>query len=112
MATQNDNVINLGDFVNEGEHVLVGREKGKRARIKSDLEKKARQFEKLRIIVPDGIYAVNPSFLVEFLRPVVSRLGEKRFQEIFDFECQGPYDIRTDLEESVRRIIREPHVTS
>ena len=90
MPDQNGNVINLGDFAKVGEHALIGQEKGLKARQKSNLEAIAQNYDKVKIIVPDGIYAVNPSFLVEFLKPVVKRLGEKRFYERFEFDNQGP----------------------
>ncbi len=111
MPDQNGNVINLEDFVGEDKHVLVGREKGRKARKESEIEEKARQYDNIRVIVPDGLYAVSPTFLEEFLRPVVQKLGKSGFYQKFNFEHQGPYDITTDLKETVRRLTREPHVT-
>jgi len=102
-------MIDLGDFRTKGAKVFTGRNRGKQVRIKSQIEAVEKNSNKVTIKVPEDIYSINPSFLEEFLRPVVKKLGKHKFYEKFSFECEGPYDINTDLEEAVDRILRENH---
>lgn len=101
--------INLEDHRTKGAKVFTGRDRGKKVREVSKIESLEENSDKVDILVPEDIYSINPSFLEEFLRPVVKKLGKHKFHEKFDFQCQGPYDIKTDLDEAVDRILRENH---
>lgn len=101
--------INLEEYRTPRSKVFTGRDRGKEVREKADLEAKENGAEVVNIIIPDDIYSINPSFLEEFLRPVVKKLGKQQFYQKFNFKCQGPYDIQTDLDEAVDRILRENH---
>lgn len=107
MAEQKGNEINLGDFLRKGEKVLVGRDKGIKARKESNIIEKSQQHDTINIVIPDGLYSVNPSFLEAFLKPVVKKLGKRRFYEKVKFENNKFYNIDTDLAEAVDRIVRE-----
>jgi hypothetical protein len=101
--------INLEDHRTEGAKVFTGRDRGKKVREDSKIESSEENYDKVVIIVPKDIYSINPSFLEEFLRPVVKKLGKHKFYRKIEFQCQGPYDIKTDLDEAVDRILRENH---
>lgn len=101
--------IDLESYRTKGSKVFTGRNRGKQVREKSQIEKIEKKADKVEVKVPKDIYSINPSFLEEFLRPVVIKLGKNKFYEKFTFECEGPYEIETDLEEAVDRILRENH---
>lgn len=101
--------IDLEQYRTKGSKVFTGRNRGKQVRDKSQIENIERKADIINVKVPGDIYSINPSFLEEFLRPVVKKLGKTEFYQKFHFECQGPYEIQRDLEEAVDRIIRENH---
>jgi hypothetical protein len=99
--------IDLNDFRTPGAKVFTGRDRGRIVRNKSKIDSLESKFERINVIVPNDIYAINPSFLEEFLVNVVLKLKSDGFSEKFNFECQGDYKIDNDLEEAVDRILRE-----
>ena len=82
-----NNVLNLADYrmVENGQvsKVLVGKNWGKYVREHSRLDEMERLNESVTIIIPDGIYAITPSFFDELLVDVVKKLGRKDFQAKF-----------------------------
>lgn len=104
-------IIDLEDYRNEDANVFTGNELGVQVKEASDIVQKEIEYEKIEILVPEDVYSVNPTFLEEFLRPVVEKLGREYFYKKFHFKCLGPYEIDADLSEAVERILRENHET-
>ncbi len=100
-------IINLNDFRTAGSKVFTGRGKGSEVRDSSKIDELETQSEKIKIIIPNDIYSINPSFLEEFLVNVVSNLREQKFNSKFEFINEGEYKIDKDLEEAIERILRE-----
>lgn len=102
-------VINLEDFrVRQGNKVSVvftGRDRGAEVRKRSNIDEIANKNEKVKIIIPDNIFSINPSFLEEFLVNVVQKYGKEKFLEKFLFESLGDYDITSSLTEAIDRIL-------
>lgn len=98
--------INLQDYRTKGSKVFTGRDRGIDVRKKSHINEIERTYERIRILVPEDIGSINPSFLEEFLLDVVTKLKADRFFEKFEFVNNGRYKIKEDLEEAVDRILR------
>ena len=63
--------------------------------------------KRVTIDIPKDIMSINPSFLEEFLFNVVIKLGKEEFMSKFKFVSESTrYDIATDLEEAIERILR------
>jgi len=102
-------VINLEDFrVRQGNKISVvftGRDRGAEVRKKSNIDEIANKNEKVKIIIPDNIFSINPSFLEEFLVNVVQKYGKEEFFKKFSFVSKGDYDVTSSLTEAIDRIL-------
>ena len=102
-------VINLEDFrVKQGSKISVvftGRDRGAEVRQRSNIDEIAKENDNVRIIIPDNIFSINPSFLEEFLVNVVQKYGKEKFLEKFSFESIGDYDVTSSLTEAIDRIL-------
>lgn len=111
METKN-NTINLEDFrVKDAikgtvSKVFTGRDRGKKVRTDSNLDKIENDNESVEIIIPDNIYSINPSFFEELFVNVVTKLGKDAFLEKFKFISIGSYDYKKPLNEAIDRILR------
>lgn len=102
-------IINLEDFrVRQGDKVSVvftGRDRGAEVRKQSKIDEIVQQNDNVKIIIPDNIFSINPSFLEELLVNVVRECGKEMFFEKIKFESQGDYDITNSLTEAIDRIL-------
>lgn len=109
MVTAN-NVIDLETFrVVKGSKiskVFTGRDRGKFVREKSRLDSIERNNDIVKIIIPDNIYSINPSFFEELFVNVVKKLGKDEFLKKFKFTSCGDYDYEKPLNEAIDRILR------
>lgn len=105
-----DNIINLEDFrakdKNRISKVFTGRDKGEYVRKMSKIDQLESVYEKVKIIIPDNVYSINPSFLEEFLINVVSKLGKEKFLEKFEFISEGDYEYAKPLNQAIDRILK------
>ena len=105
-----DNIINLEDFrakdKNRISKVFTGRDKGEYVRKMSKIDQLESVYEKVKIIIPDNVYSINPSFLEEFLINVVSKLGKEKFLEKFEFISEGDYEYAKPLNKAIDRILK------
>jgi len=99
-------ILNLEDYRTPGSKVFTGRDRGVEVRKKSKLDTLLKEYDLIRIIIPNDIRSINPSFLEELLFNVVSELKEEKFREKFHFESTGRYQINNDLDEAIERILR------
>ena len=102
-----ETTIDLENFRTKGSKVFTGRPRGEQVRTDSKVNELATKFDKIIVIIPENIYSVNPSFLEEFLKNVVQKLGEDKFYTQFQFICKGEYQINRDLGEAVGNILKE-----
>lgn len=107
-----ENTINLEDFrakdIKKGvvSKVFTGRDRGETVRKQSKIDEIEKKFETVKVIVPENIYSINPSFFEELLFNVVNKLGKDKFLEKFEFEYQG-YNFEDKLIEAIDRILRD-----
>lgn len=111
MGLSKDNVINLEDFrVKSGSvvsKVFTGRDRGLYVRKQSKLDEIESLNDSVKIIIPDGIRSINPSFFEELFKNVVLKLGKDRFLDKFLFQSEGTYNYKRPLNEAIMRILRD-----
>lgn len=104
------NEINLETYrVKQGKKiskVFTGRDRGKLVREKSKLDMIEQTNDSVKIIIPDNIYSINPSFFEELFVNVVKKLGKEEFLRKFEFSSLGDYDYEKPLNEAIDRILR------
>lgn len=109
----NNATIDLENFKTIGSKVFTGRNRGIDVRNESKIDQLEGKSIKIVIKIPEDIRSINPSFLEEFLLNVVSKLGKQKFYEKFEFQNQSKrYDIATDLDEAIDRILRNENALS
>ncbi len=107
MKLSKDNIINLEDYRAKGAKVYTGRDRGKRAREESQINEIEKKYDKVKIIIPDNVYSIIPSFFEELFLEVVLSLGREKFLSKFEFESQGSYKYEKPLNEAIERILRQ-----
>ena len=107
MKLSHENIINLEDHRTPGAKVFTGRDLGKKAREKSEINRIENQFESVTIIIPDNVYSIIPSFFEELFLDVVLKLGKENFLEKFKFVSEGSYKYKKPLNEAIERILRD-----
>jgi hypothetical protein len=107
----NTNIINLETYQTKGSRVFTGRDSGKAVREKSGIDLLAKQSDKISITIPSDIRSINPSFLEEFIKNIVTDLGETGFNDKIEFKISSDnYNkvrFEKDLTEAIERILRE-----
>ncbi|WP_025866313.1 STAS-like domain-containing protein [Prolixibacter bellariivorans] len=86
--------------------VFTGRDRGKKVREDSKIDKIEAENDTVEIIIPDNIYSINPSFFEELFVNVVRKLGKERFLAKFNFTSVGDYVYEKPLNEAIDRILR------
>ena len=99
--------INLQDHRTVKSRVFAGRDRGIEVRENSKIDELELEYDEIRILIPEDIGSINPSFLEEFLINVVSKLKEEAFFKKIKFINTGRYNISNDLQEAVDRILRD-----
>ena len=106
MKKSNNNVIELEDYRVEGAKVFTGRDRGLYVRKECKIDEIECNNEVVKIIIPDNIYSINPSFFEELFFNVVNKLGKEKFLNKFSFENLGEYNFIKPLNEAIERILR------
>lgn len=105
-----NNIISLEQYrVRKGDKiskVFTGRDRGKSVREKSKIDFIEQNNDVVKIIIPDNLYSINPSFFEELFINVVKRLGKEAFLNKFQFQSLGDYDYNKPLIEAIDRILR------
>jgi len=100
-------IIDLQQYRTPGAKVFTGRPRGKKVREDSKIDELEPNFDQIKIIIPNDISSINPSFFEEFLENVVIKLKEEKFRAKFSFINEGRYKIDEDLSEAIDRILTE-----
>jgi hypothetical protein len=106
MKLSKENIINLEDFRTPGAKIFTGRDRGKSVRVASRINEIEKQYDSIKIIIPDNVYSIIPSFFEEFLHDVVSKLGKSGFHIKFNVVSEGSYNPERALNEAIERILR------
>ena len=86
--------------------VFVGYDKGESDRKSSKIDELISNTSRITLIIPNGIYAVNPSYLIGLLENVVVKLGQENFLKRCTIINDGEYKVKKDLYEAIDRILR------
>lgn len=111
MSLSKNNEINLEDFrvvrsKNVYSKVFTGRDRGRFVREQSRLDQIDGQYETVKIIIPEDIRSINPSFFEEMFVNVVKRHGRDEFLRKYHFKSLGDYNYEKPLTEAIERILR------
>lgn len=106
-----DNLIYLEDYravASDGSiaKVFTGRDRGEDVRNASKIDSIEAKYDRVKIIIPNQVFSINPSFFEELFINVVSKLGKEKFRSKFVFESMGEYDYERSLSEAIARILR------
>ena len=109
---EKDILIDLKDHRTAGALVFTGRDRGMEVRKDSNLDELEPKAEHITVRIPEDTFSINPSFLEEFFRNVVKRLGANGFWQKFRFENKGEYKVKDNLELAIERILRKSSALS
>ena len=101
------NKIELEKYRTPKAKIFTGRDRGEQVRKDSKIDEIEEQFVTVDFVIPANLYSINPSFFEELFVNVVSKLGEEKFYEKFNFINEGEYNYEKPLKEAISRILRE-----
>lgn len=112
MKLSKENIIHLEDYRVIGKDgsiskVFTGRDRGEDVRKASNVDKIEQEYDEIKIIIPDNIYSINPSFFEELFINAVLKLGKDKFRDKFKFTALGNYNYEKPLSEAIVRILRK-----
>ena len=111
MKLSKDNIINLEDYrAKDGlkiSKVFTGRDRGLYVREQSRIDDIENSYDEVKIIIPDNIYSINPSFFEEFFVNIIKKLGKDEFLKKIHFTSEGDYRYETPLNEAIERVLRK-----
>lgn len=107
MKLSKENTINLEDYRAKGAKVYTGRDRGKKAREDSQINDLEKKYDLIKVVIPDNVYSIIPSFFEELFLDVVLKLGKEKFLEKFEFLSEGDYQHEKPLNEAIERILRK-----
>lgn len=96
--------IDLNKFKNSGSRVLSGRNEGKKAREKLNLDSVDNDAENVSVIFPEDIISLNSSFFLGLFGPSVRNLGENEFVKKYTFIC--PDFIKKSVNDGIERALK------
>ncbi len=102
-----EHTIDLGKHRIKNARIFTTRPRGETVRKESKIDEYEQNYQRIIISVPADTITVNPSFLEEFLRLVVLKLGAKAFREKFRFETKGAFNIEENLQLAIEHILRK-----
>ena len=85
--------------------IFSGRDSGKAARVKLEVERVERADDKIIVRIPTDALAVNLSFFLGLFGPSVRKYGAEGFRDIYTFEGK-PIHLRS-VEEGIRKALIE-----
>lgn len=85
--------------------VFTGRDRGATVRDKSKIDDLFSDKEQLKVIIPDDIFSITPSFLEELFKNIVLKYGKDITLQNIIFE--GKYKIKTAFDEAIDRILQQ-----
>ena len=98
MKLSKDNTINLEDFRAKDGHkiskVFTGRDRGLYVREQSKIDEIEQSYDEVKIIIPNNIYSINPSFFEELFVNKVVPIDSNDSREFFE---KNPFYIRRRL---------------
>ncbi|TGE26920.1 DUF4325 domain-containing protein [Hymenobacter metallicola] len=107
-----DVLIDLADYRTAGALVYTGRDRGEEVRKKSRVDELAESADHVIVRIPEDTFSINPSFLEEFFRNIVKKMGASAFWQKFSFDNKGEYQVKDNLQLAIERILRKSSALS
>lgn len=85
--------------------VFTGRDRGQLVRERSKIDEIFDGKEVVKLIIPDDIFSITPSFLEEFVENIVKNYGKDIVLSKLDL-AGNQYDITEPLQEAIDRILQ------
>lgn len=104
LIEESNYIFNFDNFLPIGKRVLVGKEYGEECRELLNVSK-ILENSNLTFILSDKIMSINPSFLQSFFSDVIIKYGRDGFLEKVKFKCSGLYNIETEINETISRVL-------
>ena len=98
--------IDLNKHRVKNARIFTTRPRGEKVRVESNIDALEPTAEHIVVSIPADTITINPSFLEEFLRFVVLKLGAEGFRKKFKFEKKGAFDIEENLQLAIEHILR------
>ncbi|WP_407545042.1 hypothetical protein [Priestia sp. HNGD-A6] len=96
--------INLGTYRGKNSRVFSGREEGKAARKKLNLDLLDKNQEEVEFVIPVDTLSFNTSFFLGLFGKSVRNLGENKFREIYQFQCKPI--IKKSIDDGIIRALK------
>lgn len=77
--------VHFDDFRAPDGRVFSGRDRGRRARRKAELDKLDRAGRHVEVHIPDDVFSVTSSFFLAMFGPSIRYHGKIRFRELYSF---------------------------
>jgi hypothetical protein len=101
--------IKLGDYIASDQRVIVGADTGNRLRTVSQIDKLIGRNVLVRIILPDNVWSVNPSFWETFLTGAVKKLENKTtLAQHIEVIATNDYEPQSSFYQAINRLILRP----
>jgi len=96
--------IKLGNELKSNSRILSGREEGKKARKKYNIDTLDNNQDEISIEIPSNTLALNSSFFLGMFDQSVLLLGEEKFKQKYKFKCES--EIRESIEDGINRALK------
>ncbi len=97
--------IDLTPFQTEGAWVFSGRPRGQKIRQELEIDKIDTKPTPVKVIIPNEIIGLNPSFFLGLFGPSVRKFGADKFRIKYPFTCNSA--VITDIEEGITQALKE-----
>ena len=91
--------IDISIYKNKKYKVLSGVERGAEVRNEIGLDLMDAQENCVQFVIPQDVYSLNSSFFSGLFHQSLTRLGEKKFRQLYQFECTDI--IRKNIEDGI-----------
>ena len=85
--------------------VFTGRERGAAVRVQSGIDNLFSETDPLKVVIPDDIFSITPSFLEGLFKNIVTKYGKETVLKNVVFT--GNYRVKNAFDEAVDRIVQK-----
>lgn len=104
MNQRNENVLDLGLYLADGDYDFSDRTRGIAVRTKSNIDQLIDVSDMLTIVIPEEVYTMSKAFWKELLSNAILDLGKEQFYQKVNFNSKGRYQPERDICEIVNEI--------
>lgn len=90
---------------NSGSKVFTGRDRGAQVRVQSGIDNLFSATDPLRVVIPEDVFSITPSFLEGLFKNIVTKYGKETVLRNVVFT--GNYRVKNAFDEAVDRIVQK-----